>query len=90
MEVSKIYKVTVGWARIGLVEHNQTSLIVEAVLDYFCARRSNLVGRAMERNSKGCGFESHVSLTLCLEPKNLSAVINIMYHFTHLFYDANH
>ena len=71
MEVSKIYKVTVGWARIGLVEHNQTSLIVEAVLDYFCARRSNLVGRAMERNSKGCGFESHVSLTLCLEPKNI-------------------
>ena len=65
MEVSKKYKVTLGWARIGLVEHNQTSLcalwaFMETVLDYFCVIRSNLVGRAMERNSKGCGFESHV------------------------------
>ena len=42
-------------------------------------RLASSVGRALERQFKGCGLKPHVRLTLYLELKNLDTVMNIMY-----------
>ena len=44
-------------------------------------RLTSSVERTSERKSKGRGFESYVGLTLCLESKNLSTALNIIYIF---------
>ena len=52
------------------------------MLDHPCVKLPISVGRASEQKSKGCGFKSHVKLTLYLESSKSER--NIEYHMYHL------
>ena len=49
------------------------------VLGHTCVRLTSLVGRASEQKFKDHEFESHVIMTLYLDPKNRCVAVNTTY-----------
>ena len=78
----KLRQVGFELAQLLLTRHKFVCFNVTShvdMLNHPCVRLTSSVEIALERKSEGCGFESHVRLTLYLEWKNFSSTLNIIY-----------